>query len=196
MLLSWTFKEMLGRNRLKLKPSDFIRGLFNWAGSCYALRYCTNTMLELSSTIWIAVFFLFVMEGIMFLFLWKTNKRIAKFFSNTGDKSMEKVLERELKKMKKTEEDIKLLVENMKWIEGVSRRGVSKVGITRYNPFKDIGGEQSFSIAMLDNAGSGVIMSSLHAGEGTRVYAKPVMEGASSYQLTEEEKQTIEKAMA
>ncbi len=130
----------------------------------------------------------------MFFFIWKTNKRIAKFFNGSRIKTVEKVLEYELKKMQKTEDDIKLLIDNMKWIEGMARKSISKVGIVRYNPFKDIGGDQSFSIAMLDHLDNGVVISSLHAQDGTRVYAKPVSKGNLDYQLTKEENEAIKKA--
>lgn len=129
----------------------------------------------------------------MFFFIWKTNKRITKFFSGSSVKTVEKVLEYELKKLKKTEGDIKILIDNMKWIEGMSRKSVSRVGIMRYNPFQGIGGDQSFSIALLDNLDNGVIISSLHGQDGTRVYAKPIEKGKSDYQLTEEENETIRR---
>lgn len=147
-----------------------------------------------SSTIIVAVVSLFVLEALMFFFIWKTNKRIAKFFNGSNVKTVEKVLEYELKKMQKTEEDIKLLIGNMKWVEGVARKGISKVGIVRYNPFQEIGGDQSFSIALLDHSDNGVIVSSLHSQDGTRVYAKHIKQGASDYQLTEEENEAIKKA--
>lgn len=147
-----------------------------------------------SSAIIALVVVLFVLEGLMFFFIWRTNKRITTFFNGSNVKSVEKVLEYELKRMKKTEEDIALLIDNMKWIEGMSRKGVSKVGVMRYNPFKGTGGEQSFSIALLDYGDSGVVVSSLHAQDGTRVYAKPIKQGESDYELTEEEREAIGKA--
>lgn len=130
----------------------------------------------------------------MFFFIWRTNKRITKFFNGSNIKTVEKVLEYELKKMKKTEEDIKVLIDNMKWIEGIARKSVSKVGTVRYNPFQEIGGDQSFSIALLDYSDSGVVVSSLHGEAGTRVYAKPIMKGKSDYQLTAEENEAVKRA--
>lgn len=141
-----------------------------------------------------AVLLLFILEGAMVFFIWKTNRRITGFFNGKDGKSIEKVLEYEMGKLKKTEEDIGKLVQNMKWIEGVTRKTIHKVGVVRYNPFGDIGGDQSFSIAMLDYSDSGVVVSSLYSGEGTRVYAKPISKGGSKYHLTEEEEEAIKKA--
>jgi hypothetical protein len=65
------------------------------------------------------------------------------------------------------------------------------LGVVRYNPFHDTGGDQSFAIALVDGHGNGVVLSSLHARDVTRVYAKPLLKWESAHQLTEEEKQAI-----
>mgnify|MGYP001037875607 CR=1 FL=1 len=141
-----------------------------------------------------ALLLLFVLEGAMAVFIWKTNKRITQFFNGKDGKSIEKVLEYEMRKLKKTEEDIKKLAQNIKWIEGIALKSVHKVGVVRFNPFRDIGGDQSFSIALLDYKDNGVVVSSLHSAEGTRVYAKPILKNKSKYQLTKEEEEALKKA--
>ena len=158
------------------------------------LWYKVIVMEIFSSTIIAAVALLFVLEGVMCFFIWKTNKRIAKFFNGSHVKTVEKVLEYELRKMQKTEKDIKTLIDNMKWIEGVARKSASKVGVVRYNPFQDIGGDQSFSIALLDYSDNGVVVSALHGQDGTRVYAKPIIKGNSEHQLTKEEYEAIKRS--
>jgi hypothetical protein len=70
------------------------------------------------------------------------------------------------------------------------------VSVLRFNPFKEVGGNQSFCVALLDGKNSGVVISSLHTREGTRVYAKPVIAGnADGFPLTEEEKTAIAQAI-
>ena len=130
----------------------------------------------------------------MAVFIWKTNKRITQFFNGKDGKSIEKVLEYEMRKLKKTEEDIKKLVQNTKWIEGIAVKSVHKVGGVRFNPFRDIGGDQSFSIALLAYGDNGVVVSSLHSAEGTRIYAKPIKKAKSKYQLTKEEEEALQRA--
>ena len=71
---------------------------------------------------------------------------------------------------------------------------VRKIGAIRYNPFPGVGSDQSFSIALLDDNHDGVVITSLYAREGNRVYAKPIKQGASEYLLSEEEQKAIEKA--
>jgi len=75
-----------------------------------------------------------------------------------------------------------------------SKFSIQKVGIVRFNPFKEVGGNQSFSIALLDGNNSGVIITSLYSREGNRFYGKAIKNGQSEHLLTEEEKEAIEKA--
>lgn len=70
------------------------------------------------------------------------------------------------------------------------------IGVVRFNPFNDTGGDQSFSIAWVDTQSNGVVLSSLHSRAGTRVYAKPIVKGDSSHNLTEEERKAIQSATA
>jgi hypothetical protein len=71
---------------------------------------------------------------------------------------------------------------------------IQHVGIIRYNPFQESGGDQSFSVALVDGHGDGLILSSLHARGSTRVYGKPLQGWESGYPLAEEEKQAIDLA--
>ncbi len=71
-----------------------------------------------------------------------------------------------------------------------------KINITRYNPFEDIGGDQSFILTILDQNNSGVIVSSLHNRDITRIYAKPIKNGeGDNITLSKEEKLAIVKTI-
>lgn len=72
---------------------------------------------------------------------------------------------------------------------------LQKVGIIRFNPFEDAGGDQSFAIALLDAENNGVVFSSLYSREGVRVFAKPIKAGSSSYHLSKEEDEAINRAL-
>jgi Protein of unknown function (DUF4446) len=76
-----------------------------------------------------------------------------------------------------------------------SKVHIQKVGIVRYNPFSNAGGDQSFSIALLDENNDGVIITSLYAQDSNRVYAKSVKQGQSEHSLSEEERKAITKAL-
>jgi hypothetical protein len=68
------------------------------------------------------------------------------------------------------------------------------VGFLRFNPFRDAGGDQSFALALADQDGKGVVMSSLYGRDGTRVYGKPLAGWESPYPLTDEERSVIDQA--
>lgn len=71
---------------------------------------------------------------------------------------------------------------------------VQKIGVVRFNPFEDTGGDHSFSLAILDGKDSGVVITGLHTRERTRIYMKMIKEGKSGYDLSEEEKKALVKA--
>lgn len=71
---------------------------------------------------------------------------------------------------------------------------VQKVGFLRFNPFKEIGGEQSFSISLLDGNDDGFVLTSLHTRTGTRTYAKAIKNGTSPHGLSKEEEKVIQNA--
>ncbi len=70
-----------------------------------------------------------------------------------------------------------------------------KVVVSRYNPYNDTGGDQSFTAIFLDGKFNGLILTSLHSRAGTRIYAKVVIGGKSDLDLSKEEKQVLQKAM-
>lgn len=71
---------------------------------------------------------------------------------------------------------------------------VQNIGVVRFNPFKETGGSQSFAIALTDKNGTGVVLSSLFTRDRMNVFAKPVINGASEYNLTDEEQSAINQS--
>ena len=117
----------------------------------------------------------------MFNFFKKNKKQSPSFkkvLSSLGnlDKRIE-VISKELENLKKE-----------------SKFSVQRVGMVRYNPFSEVGSNQSFSVALLDGSNNGIVISSLYSREGNRVYGKPVKNGKSEYSLSDEEKKAISKA--
>jgi hypothetical protein len=80
-------------------------------------------------------------------------------------------------------------------IDQRSRRSLQHIGLVRYNPFEDTGSDQSFALALLDDRRDGVVISSLHGRANTRIFAKPVADGGSSHNLSDEEAEAIRIAV-
>ena len=148
-------------------------------------------ILGLSALVLILIF------GFTYLFLQIKNIKNKQevLFQGKEAKDLEKIIEDQHKEIKKSKNDAEDLLKLSEKIHQIASRGIQKIGLVRYNPFGDIGGDQSFAIALLDAYDNGLIISSLHSKEGTRVYAKPVEKGKSSYQLSDEEKKAVDEAM-
>jgi hypothetical protein len=77
--------------------------------------------------------------------------------------------------------------------EGLSH--IQNVGMVRFNPFNETGGDNSFTICLMDGNSNGIILTGLHTREKTRMYAKKIEQGKSKYELSKEEKKAIEAAI-
>ena len=119
--------------------------------------------------------------------------KIMSIFSKKNKKEPENLKE-VLVKFKDLEGNFEKISKELEELKKESQFWVRKIGIIRFNPFKEVGGDQSFSIALLDANDSGVVISSLYSREENRIYGKPIKNGKSEYQLSEEENQAIEKA--
>lgn len=83
--------------------------------------------------------------------------------------------------------------ERIKELENNSKFFFEKFEIIRYNPFNEVGGDQSFSLALLNNKNDGFVFTSIYTKEGNRLYAKPINKGESKYQLSDEEQEIVKK---
>jgi hypothetical protein len=80
------------------------------------------------------------------------------------------------------------------FLEADGREHIQKVGLVRFNPFRELGGAHSFSLAILDGDNSGVIITGLHARDRTRIYVKDINKGKASLELSSEEKKALTQA--
>jgi hypothetical protein len=78
--------------------------------------------------------------------------------------------------------------------EGMVSDAIQRVGLYRFNPFSDTGGELSFALALTDDSGKGVVLCSLHSRGETRLYAKPLHIWDSPYSLSQEEQEAVRRA--
>lgn len=121
-------------------------------------------------------------------------KRSRVFFLNRGAKDLESIIYGQIKKTNEMDEALKKsLEENMK-IKNDLEKCIQKVGIVRFNPFGDVGSNQSFAIALLDNNLNGVMILSLYSRDGVRIYSKAIKRGKAEYKLSKEEEEAIELA--
>jgi len=105
------------------------------------------------------------------------------------------ILERVLEKEKKNSKNIEEIVKRIIRFEEEGKLHVQKVGLIRFNPFKELGGEHSFALALLDGNDEGVLVTGLHTRERTRIYIKSIKKGKSDIELSAEEKKAVSAAL-
>ena len=88
----------------------------------------------------------------------------------------------------KNRKDIKKMIENL-------RECYQRVGIVKYDAFKEMGGKLSFSVALLNDNETGFIINSVHSSDGCYVYTKEIIEGECAISLGEEEKKALMLAL-
>jgi hypothetical protein len=106
------------------------------------------------------------------------------------------VLEGHARQIQRLETAVRSLSATDRRQEGLIEGAVRRVGLVRYDAFEDVGGRLSFSCAMLDDHGNGVVMTSINGRQDTRVYAKPIVDGHSQYNLSVEEEEAIRQAIS
>lgn len=148
----------------------------------------------------LGVFFLLLMVLLVWTVvlsrkLHRQEEKLAIFFSGKDAKSLESLLLEEKELIASVDGDVQELFDISNTLHQLGNRSLHKCAVRRFNPFGESGGNQSFAVALLDGKGSGVVLSSLHTREGTRVFAKPVKQGvADGFPFTEEEKACIREA--
>lgn len=132
---------------------------------------------------------------ILFLKLKGDEKKLKIFLKGKNGQELEPLILENSKEIESLNDDVQELYDISGKIHSLASRGLCKAGMIRFNPFNDIGGDQSFSLALIDGKNCGFVLSSLHTKENTRVYLKPIIEGKSEkYPLTEEEKEAVATA--
>ncbi|HAT74217.1 MAG: hypothetical protein US30_C0012G0014 [Candidatus Moranbacteria bacterium GW2011_GWF2_36_839] len=126
----------------------------------------------------------------------KLKNKNKTFFAESSVKNIEELILAHSKNLKLLDKDIQELYNISNQINNLASRGFHKFALIRFNPFKDVGGDQSFSLALLNGKNDGITISSLFTREGARIYSKSIISGISEkHPLTEEEKEAIVLAM-
>lgn len=99
------------------------------------------------------------------------------------------------KEFSNNSKEIKNLWLEVSNIKEVSKLNIQKVGLVKFNPFDETGGDHSFSLALLDGNKNGIIITSLHTRERTRLYLKDVNNGKVKLKLSNEEQKALQLSL-
>lgn len=123
--------------------------------------------------------------------------RITKQFRRllpSGRGNLEEVLERQLAELSQNNLRLEQMREAVERVESTYQHALQRVGIVRFNPFDDSGGDQSFCVAFLDGDENGLVLTSIFTRTQCRVYVKPIEKGHSRYPLSSEEEESVRLA--
>lgn len=138
---------------------------------------------------------IFIWLAILTFLLWRLIVHYSKITKGITKKDLRSILDKLLGDLDRESKHLDDLVKITQGIKKDNLYNIQKIGLVRFNPFAETGGDQSFCLAVLDGDDSGLVISTLHSRDVTRIYAKPIKRGkAAGYDLSFEEKQAIKNA--
>jgi hypothetical protein len=144
------------------------------------------------------IFFIIILAiwlSVVTFFLYKSVSHYNKLVKGVTNRDFKSVIEDILKDVNTSKKDIDYLKSYCDRIEKDGQLHIQKIGLVRFNPFRDTGGDQSFVLSLVNSDDTGVIISGLYARNGTRWYAKKVVKGRGiEHDLSDEEKNSLKEA--
>lgn len=155
-------------------------------------EFTTALLLGLSA----AVLLLFVFCIVLFVKLNRQKKKYDYFMgaNRRPSHNFEMKVEEYFETSKRIEEKYSKLLDMVTDMDKTMKSNIRKVGLIRYNPFDEMGGNLCFALALLDGNDNGVVLNGIHSRTGSFTYAKPIEMGVSTYMLSEEEVKAVEMA--
>jgi len=152
-------------------------------------------LLNINSMILITLLIFLIWISAITFWIIKVRKTFQVITQGVSKQDLKSILESLLKNSEIENKKAQEILKKIDQLEKASTLNIQKIGLVRFNPFADTGGDQSFVIALLDGKDNGVVISSLHSRDVTRIYAKPIENSkAIRYELSKEEQEAIKKA--
>lgn len=143
----------------------------------------------------VVIFLLGFWGTVLTVLVWQLKRHYNNLIKRTDKRTLTEVLGKILEGISLSEKKIDELA---KKIDQVDKQGFShlqKVGLVRFNPFEEVGSDQSFVICLLDAFDNGIVLTSLTSRSGTRWYGKTVKKGEGvEHDLSKEEKEALRQA--
>ena len=126
----------------------------------------------------------------------QVNRRLSVLLQGGDGSSLEAALHSHIATVGQTTRRIEAVEQLVGVLQAQIPHCIQRVGLTRYDAFEDVGGEQSFSVSLLDAQGDGIVLTGVYNRMDMRVYAKSVREGKASHALSEEENRALRQAVS
>ncbi|MEK7186012.1 MAG: DUF4446 family protein [Patescibacteria group bacterium] len=140
--------------------------------------------------------FLFIWLLILTFFFWQMYSHYDRLTKGANGKNLKSILEEVISRMDEYKKDIASLQEYCNNLNEEGQSHIKKIGLHRFNPFKDTGGDQSFILSLVDATNTGIVISALYSRSGTRWYAKKITNGkGTEVELSDEEKKALKSGV-
>lgn len=143
----------------------------------------------------VANILLFILILILFIRVSQLKKRLRTLLGNSEANNIEEAIHQNHQQLAQLKEGQEWLTHQMKILAEQAKKMKAKTAIVRYNAFHEKGSDLSFSIAIVDEAGNGLVLTGIHNRTDTQMYAKPLTNGQSKYALSPEEIEVINQAL-
>lgn len=152
-----------------------------------------NSAVVVTAILALAVLLLFICIYLIAAVV-KLRRKYAFLLRDERTQDLGEVFERLEGRVREIQESHAALSSNLSATTRQMQSCVQKVGLVRYDAFEDIGGQQSFAIALLDSNDDGIVISSIYSRNDCRTYAKYLKDGRAGQNLSEEELQALQQA--
>lgn len=153
----------------------------------------TDTFLLIIVGINIILLILYVVNVIR---LGKIKNNYTKFMKKLGNgNNIEEILRTYIERVENVSDKNEEIINYCKRLDNDITKCIKKVGIVRYSAFKDTGSDLSFALALLNDNNDGVVLNGIYSREMSNIYAKPINAATSTYTISEEEKEAINRAI-
>ncbi|TCT12258.1 uncharacterized protein DUF4446 [Natranaerovirga pectinivora] len=142
----------------------------------------------------IAVILLFIIALIQQIKISNFRKKYN-LFMKSGEVDIEKLLISQINKIEGVENHLTKIDKNQILLDKRIDSTYQKIGIVKYNAFKEMGGNLSFAIVLLNYYNNGVLINGIHSRDGSYTYVKTIENGKTSVQLSPEENEALDKAI-
>ena len=122
-------------------------------------------------------------------------RRYNKMMAGVDGGNLEKLINNHVDEVNMVIKEQKELRQEMERIDAILAKAITRIAVVRFDAFSDMANDLSYCVAMLDSNGNGIVISGIFGREDSRTYVKPIVDGVSSYKLTQEEEKALREAM-
>ena len=155
--------------------------------------FSSNILMIVILVINVLIFVLYVLSNIK---LSKLRKNYSDFMAKLGKgENIDIMIKDYVSQVQDIKQENKEIEKYCEVLENKENKCLQKIGLVRYNAYKDTGSNLSFAVAILDGENSGIVLNGIYTRDSSNIYCKNVEKGESSYALSKEENEAIYKAI-